>query len=112
MVGHPKWARQMASASSPAALSMLEGLLNPMMQDKCCPQVLPPEVRNRYIASCGGSQNLGARSDAEREFEQNCFYTIYTATDLQRLVRFGLEHGGDSASEPDVNKFAQSIWMF
>jgi hypothetical protein len=38
MVGHPKWAWQMASASSPAALSMLEGLLNPMTQE-----VLPPE---------------------------------------------------------------------
>lgn len=112
LAGRPKWARQMALASTPAALAALDGLKNPVSTD-----VLPIEVRDKYLLSRKEEEiwdELGddeIKSQKAKLHEQRFFYRITTAGDLEALLRFGVDQGSSSCSEEDLSTLVQQVWQ-
>lgn len=111
LANRPKWARQLAIASSPAAMAAMDGLLNPAAD-----AVLPVEIKDRYMASrvaidAPDDEILSRR--AARELERRFFFHITTADDLQALLRFGIEasQGAEAFSDDDVSALAQEVWQ-
>ncbi len=112
LAGQPKWARQMALASSPVVQTVLDGLTNPVTGE-----TLPIEIRDRFLISRQEEEIWDELSTDElksrkaRLREQKFFYRITTAENLQALLRFGVDVGSGHCDDEGINALSQQIWL-
>ena len=101
-------------ARSPIAAKVLMGLSNPISED-----VLPEEVKHRYIAKTPATQAPTSIED-KRSSKQRAFYRIETASELHSLLRYAVAEAEDGRSEykmdptdsSEVDELAQAIWRW